>query len=207
MIVSAVGGLASRTIIVVDEADDLFVGVDEDEASSRRSKALMNRLLERAVIPTIWIAKDVDRLGSAMIRRINLVLRFPKPAPFRAKADFSRIAKRRALSARQSLRALELAGASASPAFIENAIRSAAQSAHHERTGYSSSKVVSTRSANTTIQRAPSPTRFDPALSFADVDLVALADQVARARTRALSFCLSGPAGTGKSAYARHSNT
>src|SRR5271165_4508131 len=53
-------------------------------------------------------------------------------------------------------------------------------------------------------QRAPSPIKFDPALSSADVDLVKLADQVARARTTALSFRLSGPPGTGKSAYARY---
>jgi SpoVK/Ycf46/Vps4 family AAA+-type ATPase len=41
-------------------------------------------------------------------------------------------------------------------------------------------------------------------LSSADVDLAALADQVVRSRSRALSFCLSGPPGTGKSAYARY---
>ncbi len=33
MIANAIGALARRTIIVVDEADDLFVGVDEDDAS------------------------------------------------------------------------------------------------------------------------------------------------------------------------------
>jgi transitional endoplasmic reticulum ATPase len=181
MIVSAVGGLASRTIIVVDEADDLFVGV-EDEASSRRSKALMNRLLERAVVPTIWIANDVDRLGSAMIRRMNLVLRFPKPALSVRKRIVSRIAKSERFPLDEAS-ALELAGASASPAFIENAIRSAAQ------IGASPSEAVTVLESclhalgRRTIQRAPSPTRFDPALSSADVDLVALADQVARART------------------------
>jgi transitional endoplasmic reticulum ATPase len=48
------------------------------------------------------------------------------------------------------------------------------------------------------------PIRFDPALSSADIDLARLADQVARSPVRALSFCLSGPPGAGKSAYARH---
>ena len=33
LIANAIGALARRTIIVVDEADDLFVGVDEDDAS------------------------------------------------------------------------------------------------------------------------------------------------------------------------------
>jgi SpoVK/Ycf46/Vps4 family AAA+-type ATPase len=48
------------------------------------------------------------------------------------------------------------------------------------------------------------PIRFDPTLSSADVDLAELADQVAKSPARAPSFCLSGPPGTGKSAYARY---
>ena len=204
MIANAIGGLARRTIIVVDEADDLFVGVDEDDASSRRgSKVFMNRLVERAVAPTIWIANDVDRLGPAMIRRMNLVLRFPKPALSVRKRIVSRIAKSERFPLDEAS-ALELAGASASPAFIENAIRSAAQ------IGGSPSEAVTILESclyalgRRTIQRAPSPIKFDPALSSADLDLVKLADQVARAPVRALSFCLSGPPGTGKSAYAHH---
>ena len=86
--------MARKTIIVVDEADDLFVGVDEDDASSRRgSKVFMNRLIERAVVPTIWIANDIDRLGPAMIRRMNLVVRFPKPPLSVRKRIVSRISK------------------------------------------------------------------------------------------------------------------
>jgi transitional endoplasmic reticulum ATPase len=204
MIANAIGGLARRTIIVVDEADDLFGGVDEHDASSRRvSKVFMNRLIERAVVPTIWIANDIDRLGRAMTRRMNLVVRFPKPPLSVRRRVVSRIAK----SVRFPLdeaSALELARAGASPALVENAIRSAA------KIGASACEAVTILESSLhalgwrKTHRAPSPIEFDPALSSADVDLVKLADQVAGARTRALSFCLSGPPGTGKSAYARH---
>jgi transitional endoplasmic reticulum ATPase len=51
---------------------------------------------------------------------------------------------------------------------------------------------------------APAPIAFDPALSSADVDLMELAERVAKTATKALSFCLSGPPGTGKSAFARY---
>jgi transitional endoplasmic reticulum ATPase len=204
MIANAIGGLARRTILVVDEADDLFVGVDDEDASSRcGSKVFMNRLIERAVAPTIWIGNDVDRLGPAMIRRMNLVVRFPKPALSVRKRIVSRISKSERFLLDEAS-ALELAGASASPAVIENAIRSAAQ------IGGSPSDAVTILESclyalgRRKIQRAPSPIKFDPALSSADVDLVTLADQVSRTRARALSFCLSGPPGTGKSAYARH---
>ena len=54
------------------------------------------------------------------------------------------------------------------------------------------------------ITAAPTPLAFDPALSSADVDLVGLAERARTAPTKALSFCLSGPPGTGKSAYARY---
>ena len=123
MIANAIGGLAGRTIFVVDEADDLFVGVDDEDASSRRgSKVFMNRLIERAVAPTVWIANDVDRLGPAMIRRMNLVLRFPKPALSVRKRIVSRISRSERFPLDEAS-ALEIAGASASPGFIENAIR------------------------------------------------------------------------------------
>ena len=45
---------------------------------------------------------------------------------------------------------------------------------------------------------------FDPALSSADHDLTRLADRLVRAGLPAVSFCLYGLPGTGKSAYARH---
>ena len=52
---------------------------------------------------------------------------------------------------------------------------------------------------------APGPAApFDPALSASDHDLVRMADKVAAAPGRALSFCFHGLPGTGKSAYARH---
>ena len=43
---------------------------------------------------------------------------------------------------------------------------------------------------------------FDPTLSVANIDLVALADRLVRAK-RNWSLLVSGPPGTGKSAYAR----
>src|SRR5271165_1405574 len=186
MIANAIGALARRTIFVVDEADDLFVCVDEDDASSRRgSKVFMNRLIERVAVPMIWIANDLDSLGPAMVRRVNLVLRFPKPALSVRKRIVSRISKSLCFPLDEAS-ALELAGASASPALIENAIRSAAQfggSAGEAGTILESSLYAL---GQRKIERAQSPIAFDPALSSADVDLVRLADQVARANDRSL---------------------
>ena len=99
---------------------------------------------------------------------------------------------------------LELARTPAAPALIENAILSATDiqgSASDVRKILETSlRALGRREA----PRALTPIPFDPTLSSADVDLAQLADQVAKSRAHALSFCLSGPPGAGKSAYARY---
>jgi transitional endoplasmic reticulum ATPase len=45
---------------------------------------------------------------------------------------------------------------------------------------------------------------FDPSLCHADCDLSTLAERIAGSSVRAVSFCLYGLSGTGKSAFARH---
>jgi transitional endoplasmic reticulum ATPase len=115
----------------------------------------------------------------------------------------ARIATRADLRLRDS-EMLELARAPAPPALIENAILSAK---HIRGSASDAHKILDSglrALGRREISKEVSPIRFDPALSSADVDLAQLADQVARSPARALSFCLSGPPGTGKSAYARH---
>ena len=204
LIANAIGGVARRTIVVVDEADDLFAGLGDDDGSERRgSRVFMNRLIEGAVAPTIWITNDVDRLGPAIVRRMNLALRFPKPTLSVRRTMVAKIARAVDFSLDDSA-ALELARSPAPPALIENAIRSAAQI----RGSVSDAREILDAGLRALGRRraptAEAPIPFDPALSSADVDLARLADQVARSRSRALSFCFSGPPGTGKSAYARH---
>jgi hypothetical protein len=86
----------------------------------------MNRLLERAVAPTIWIVNNIDRLGPSIIRRMNLALRFPKPTLSVRKSMVACVATRADFRLQDS-EMLELARAPAPPALIENAILSAKQ--------------------------------------------------------------------------------
>jgi SpoVK/Ycf46/Vps4 family AAA+-type ATPase len=99
---------------------------------------------------------------------------------------------------------LELARTPAPPALIENAIRSAAyiRGSYSDACTILGSALRASGGLDVPTESAPIP--FDPTRSSADVDLARLADQVARSPARALSFCLSGPPGAGKSAYARH---
>ncbi|THD47415.1 MAG: AAA family ATPase [Bradyrhizobium sp.] len=204
LIANAIGGVARKTIIVVDEADDLFAGFEEDGEFGRRgSRVFMNRLLERATAPTIWITNDVHRLGPAIVRRMNLAIRFSRPALSVRKAMVARIVQGAGFRLDERA-ALDLARSPAPPALIENAIRSST----HIRGSAADAHIILASSVHALgvreAPRAPAPLAFDPALSSADVDLAVLADQVVCGRERALSFCLSGPPGTGKSAYARY---
>jgi len=204
MIANALGATGNKMIVAVDEADDLFAGVDEDNAATRHgSKVFMNRLVERARAPTIWIANDIRRLGPAVVRRMNLVMRFPKPSLAVRKKMIERIAERAEFRFTANETA-KLARLPAAPALIENAIRSAARIDGSGREAQQILECGLRAMGVRKITSAPTPLVFDPALSSADVDLVELAERARSAPTKALSFCLSGPPGTGKSAYARH---
>src|SRR5271165_5899732 len=163
MIGNAIGAVARGTILVVDEADDLFLGVDDADASRRR--AFMNRLVERTKAPTIWIANDVDQLGTAIICRMNLALRFPRPRLSVRKAMVARIAKGHGMRMDDS--AHTLARAHAAPALIENAIRSAAQCGGSARDAAITLSAGLRALVRAEPLHAPTPIPFDPTLSSA----------------------------------------
>jgi transitional endoplasmic reticulum ATPase len=125
MLANTIGIVARRLIVVVDEADDLFAGVDEANATTRRgSKVFMNRLVEATKVPTIWITNDVSRLGPAVVRRMNLVLHFPKPGLLVRRKMVERIARRTDFALRDEDME-KIARLQAAPALIENALMSA----------------------------------------------------------------------------------
>ena len=204
MIANELGVATGKMIVVVDEADDLFAGVDEDDASTRHgSKVFMNRLVEQSRVPTIWITNNLDQLGAAVVRRMNLILRFPRPGLAVRQKIVERLVSRTPIEL--DAQALgQIARLPAAPALIENAIRSAA------RIGGSGEEALQILGGGlramgfSEIAPPPTPIAFDASLSRADVDLCALAARIKAAPSKALSFCLSGPPGTGKSAYARH---
>ena len=108
LIANAIGAVARRTILVVDEADDVFDAFGAP-AERRGSKVFLNRLLERSAAPTIWISNDADRLGAAIVRRMSLALRFPKPQLSVRKAMVARIAKSYRLRLDEASRCCSLA--------------------------------------------------------------------------------------------------
>ena len=150
----------------------------------------MNRLVERVSGPTIWIVNDIDRLGPEVVRRMNLVMRFPKPSLAVRKRMIPRISNH----AEFRLNATEtatLARLPAAPALIENAIRSAARIGG---SGKEAQQILEYRlQAMGSRKSAAVPTllAFDPTLSSADVNLRELAERVRAAPTKGSNEILS----------------
>lgn len=204
-LISAVSQMAGRVIVVMDEADDVFTGVDEDSRASRTgSKVFINRLVESCRVPTIWITNHPHRLGGAVIRRMSRAVEFPTPnAEVRR-----RIIDRHALSlglALDDTTSASLARLSASPAILASAMRAASLGR-----GDGAMALAAVRSLQKVmgmsepIPSAPAIVAFDTTLSSADVDLEAMERNVERAGPGPLSFLFTGLPGTGKTAFARH---
>ena len=203
VLLNALGGLGRGMLMVVDEADDLFCGVDTNEAQRRGSKAYMNRLVETMAAPAVWITNDIGQLGPAIVRRMTLVIEMRRPGIAVRRAIVSNLARRARLTL--ALREVEtLARAPAPPALIQTALDVAARLGAG---GREAALVLKANLDGLGIEHSepePTPITFDPTLSNADIDLMRLTDRVVAAGQRALSFCFSGPPGTGKSAFARY---
>lgn len=206
---SALASRAGRTVLVIDEADDVFTGVDDEEHSNRTgSKVFMNRVVESCPVPMIWITNHPDRMGPAMLRRMLAAIEFKGADTATRRRIVERHVRAHDLAfADRELAAL--AALPASPALLQAGIR-AASLVGQDGPAPGEAAVAVTRSllrvggCDRPPFAIPGPIGFDAALSNADQDLAEIERRVALAGPGALSFLFSGLPGTGKSAFARH---
>ena len=189
-------------VVVMDEADDVLqLGVLEDRGA--RSKLFLNRLIEGGQRPTIWIVNDLWRFEESLIRRMSLAIEFPKPSL----SVRRRIVERHAAKAKLALDEEgkhRLASLPAAPAVIAAAVRGAKAAAGDAETAMAIGEGLVSAISGRPAEPVTLPEAYDPSLSVADRDLDMLARQLAASDERGWSMLLSGPSGTGKSAYARH---
>jgi len=193
-------------LYLFDEAEDLFRSSSHEREPD--PKIFVHRLLETAKVPMIWAANDLHAFTPAVLRRMSMCIEVKLPeAPRRAElwqelaadegvaldaataGELARLIPAAPSVARTALRAARLAGGDAATAGM--VARGMAKAIGHGR--------------QPTPEAAPGEELYDPALSRADVDLPALVARLSRpGAPRAVSLLLSGPPGTGKSAFARH---
>jgi transitional endoplasmic reticulum ATPase len=195
-------------LLLLDEAEDLFdPGFELFRRTPRPgSRAFIHRMLETAPAPVIWTANELASFGPAVLRRMACCIELRIPPVAVREALWQDAAAREGVA----LPPGEAAGLArllpAAPALARSAMRAAR---------LAGGDVETVRWAVQGVARAmeggrlPPPEgmgeAFDPALVNADCDLPALADRLALpGTTRRVSLLLSGPPGSGKSAYARH---
>ena len=168
------------------------------------SKLYLNRLLETNPVPVIWTSNNIFEIDAAVLRRMSLIVELKSP-PVRQRERILRRLANRYEVALEDHEVHDLARRlPATPAVLENALRAAKLSGGGkdalERAASGIIRALSGGGARPAI----SVTDFDPSLTCANMDLTALAKRIASSSNLAFSLCLSGPPGTGKSAFARY---
>lgn len=198
-------GAAAPAIYLFDEAEDLFRPSTRDRDPD--PKIFVHRLLETARVPMIWAANDLTAFSPAVLRRMSMCIEVRLPNQSRRAELWQELAHAEnvALDAQSAGRLARLIPSA--PSVARTALRAArlgdgtAETAALVATGMA-------RAIGHGRTVTPEPeveTVYDPALSNADRDLADLTARLTRAGApRAVSLMLSGPPGTGKSAYARH---
>ena len=196
-------------VLLFDEAEDLFGERRSANGgdTGRGSRVFMHRLLERTPVPVVWTANNIAALGPAVLRRMTLCIELALPdlaARTRLWREMGE-AERVVLAEADAARLARLVPAA--PAVARTALRGARLAGGGAETARLIVEGVARAVGGGTLP-PPEPDEaalYDPALVNADCDLDALAAQLARpGAPRAVSLLLSGPAGTGKSAWVRH---
>ena len=186
-------------VVVVDEADDVLV-LSERKGSS---KQWINRLVEDPKVTTIWIVNRRTHLDPAILRRMTLAISFDRPRLHVRE----RIVKRVAAATSVSLSVAEMqeiAGLKTCPAVVASGLRAAQLASGGADVAKTAIHSVMRALGQSRAPEIMAPTVYDPLLSQADIDLARLAERLAGAPEKGWSLLLSGPSGTGKSAFARH---
>ncbi|MBI1385298.1 MAG: AAA family ATPase [Rhizobiales bacterium] len=193
-----------RAAVLFERAEQ----VDWDDIVQGCKRGGIERLMGQSPVPIIWTADDISALPRQIVQRMTLVVGLLVPPA----SQRARILKRMARRHKVPLSPTELndlAERLEAPAIVlENAMRTAKISSR----GADAVLTAATNALEAVAISKSGPSRenpgYEPALvcmkyrNEADA-LAALPDRLAGASRLDFSLCLSGPPGTGKSAYAR----
>ena len=197
----------SPALLMFDEAEDLFDGGFGGLFGGERSRAHLLRLLESTPVPMLWTTNSVEALGPAVVRRMTFALEMRVPEASVRTALWTRELARSGIAMESRDIAKLAREVPAAPAIAASAVAAAAMTGGGAEAVRLGALSVTRAMGGGVLPRAEAEAEqeFDPALTAADHDLEALADRLARpGAPRAVSLLLSGPPGTGKSAFARH---
>jgi transitional endoplasmic reticulum ATPase len=205
--------LAGRrdALVLFDEMEDLLEAPNLGFlfGINRRggSKVHLHRLLETNPVPTLWTTNSIERMDPALLRRVTFSLELRQPPQHVRARIWARLSDKHRMKIDAGTQAQLARESTEAPALADTALRAAKLAGGRKvdlhLTLRASAKAV--RGGREPAPVAQAEAQFDPRLTHADIDLQAiLARLTAKDAPRAVSLCLSGPPGTGKSAFARH---
>jgi SpoVK/Ycf46/Vps4 family AAA+-type ATPase len=195
-------GRDENTVLLFDEMEDLF----KMDLNAQFSKAFINRIIETTSIPIIWTTNSLPALGAPVLRRMVYNIEFDVPPTAARRVMWDKYAQKYGISLTPEALDDIATNFKTTPALIHNAVKvvAMAQLPPEELT-----EIVD--SLNTLVNYGEKPkkevtirkdTPYDASCVNADIDVVKLSDQLKAAKPN-FSVLLYGPAGTGKSEYAR----
>ncbi len=194
---------SGKTALLFDEMEDIAWQLIRRGGS----KLYLNRLLENNSVPVLWTSNKIDEIDPAILRRMTLAIELKKPPAKQREKILRRLSKRVGVKLTKKEVENLARKIDATPAVIENALKAAKYAGggekHVERAALGIVRAVSGQN----LKQVPIAPDFDPELCKADINLVDLADKLTNSERLGFSLCLSGPSGTGKSAFARYLST
>ncbi len=193
-----------QALLMFDEIEDVFRR-SKSSSVAVDYKSWINRQLETARVPSLWVSNRTDCMDDSQLRRFDIALEVPRPPRWMRRALLDRQLARWPVSS--TVRDEIVANEAFAPAHYARAVRVLERL--DVRDGDTASQVLR-RSLDEVLsllgrpplgraQRAPA---FDLALLRTDQPFEPIVALLARRPSARL--CLYGPPGTGKSALAEH---
>lgn len=196
----------TKTLLVFDEAEDIFSGNLFERSAAQEHKGWFNRMLEDNALPMLWLSNNRHGLDPAFVRRFDMVLEIPVP-PRQQRLKILRQQCGDMVDELQLQRLAELpqlapavVHRAAAVLHIAQAEGSESQSTHMLRNLIDSTLKMQGHRSLAQHSAHSSPTQYDPQHTNADLDLHSLTEGIRKAGEARI--CLYGPPGTGKSAWA-----
>lgn len=200
-------GKRSDTILLFDEMEDLFGTRGAFFSREVPSKVHFNRMLETNPIPVIWTINSVDACDPAFLRRMSYSALMRPPSGRVRSRIWHRLEARHATGISEAILPALAERHDQAPALVSDAMRVArlCDGGHAVVSQVLDAAALLAKGGVDSPPRHHAEVSWRQDLARADADLGRIEAQLAAHNAiRRVSFCLEGPAGTGKSAWARH---